>query len=83
MSIYPSIYLSIYIYIYLLQSLCVLFIATLSQRTHTQWSHWFYIQITFSSLLYLIIATSRNSLPRHVAQGGRGVGEYSPPSRLK
>ena len=37
------------------------FIVTLSQHIH--WSHWFNIHIIFSSWIYLIIDTSRNSLP--------------------
>ena len=45
--IYIYIYTYIYIYIY----------------THIYISHWFHIQAIFSSWLYLIIVTSRNSLP--------------------
>ena len=34
-------------------------------HTHTavHWSRWFHIHIIFSSCFYLIIVTSRNSLP--------------------
>ena len=32
-------------------------------HTHDGWSHWFHIQIIFSSWFYLIIVTSRNSEP--------------------
>ena len=50
----------IYIYIYELYVFCLL---QHCRNTYTRWSHWFHIQIIFSSWFYLIIVTSRNSLP--------------------
>ena len=43
--------------------LCVFCLLAHCCNTYTRCSHWFHIHIIFSSLFYLIIVTSRNSLP--------------------
>ena len=52
------IYVCIYIY-----ELCVFCLLQHCRNAYTRWSHWFHIQIIFSSWFYFIIVTSRNSLP--------------------
>ena len=58
--VYPIQLIHIYIYIYELYVFCLL---QHCRNTYTRWSHWFHIQIIFSSWFYLIIVTSKNSLP--------------------
>ena len=60
MNIYPIIQFDIYIYIY---KLCVFCLLKQSRNTYAHWSYWSHTHITFPSCFYLIIVTSRNSLP--------------------
>ena len=53
-------YICMYIYIY---ELCVFCLLQHCRNAYTRWSHWFHIQIIFSSWFYFIIVTSRKSLP--------------------
>ena len=53
-------YIYIYIYIYIT---FVFFVCYNIVATHTHTGHWFHIHIIFSIWFYLIIVTSRNSLP--------------------
>ena len=58
MHIYIYIYIHIYIY-----KLCVFCFVSTHTHTAAHWSLWFHIHIIFPSCFYLIIVTSRNSLP--------------------
>ena len=61
LSIYLSISLSLYIYVYIYE-LCVFCLLQHCRNTCTQWSHWFHIQIIFSSWFHLITVTNTNNL---------------------
>ena len=72
--IYMYVYIHIYTYIYIYierererererEELGVFYLLQHCRNTYTRWSHWFHIQIIFSSWFYFIIVTSRNSLP--------------------
>ena len=59
MSYYPI----FYIYIYICINFVFFCIFQHCRNTYTRWSHWCHIHIIFSSWFYLIIVTSKNSLP--------------------
>ena len=63
----------IYIYIYI----CVFCLLQHCCNTYTRCSHWFHIHKIFSSWFYLIINTSRNSLPKFEHYSSYQLGSRS------
>ena len=65
----------IYIYIYIY--ICVFCLLQHCCNTYTRCSHWFHIHKIFSSWFYLIINTSRNSLPKFEHYSSYQLGSRS------